>query len=97
MSYVESSNPELRPASKPPRTSIYEYLPILRLPRWSFRKAIGKTRFSRLASEPEDDWKAFTPKRKRIAYSTVVESTVPLEIYLVLSKYVSTLRSLQTN
>ncbi|KAJ2927045.1 hypothetical protein H1R20_g10051, partial [Candolleomyces eurysporus] len=87
MSFVETSNPPLMPASKPPKMSIYDYLPILRLPRWSFKKVVGKTRFSLLASEPEDDWKAFTPKRKRIAYSKVVESTVPFEIYLVLSNY----------
>lgn len=36
--------------------------------------------------EEEEEIVQLRPKKKRIAYSDVVESTVPLEIYLVLSR-----------
>ncbi|KAJ3531970.1 hypothetical protein NMY22_g7935 [Coprinellus aureogranulatus] len=83
---VEATVPPLKPASLPPRSSIYDYIPILKLPRWSMKKAMEKVH---LLGKDEDDeeYIQLIPKKKRIAYSDVVESTVPLEIYLVLSNY----------
>ena len=76
--------PPLKPATLPPHKTIYDYLPILRLPRWTMKKAVEKVRL--LSEDDEEDMRRLRPKKKRIAYSDVVESTVPLEIYLYLSK-----------
>ena len=48
------------------------------------KKAVEKVRL--LSEDDEEDMRRLRPKKKRIAYSDVVESTVPLEIYLYLSK-----------
>ncbi|TEB32551.1 UPF0187-domain-containing protein [Coprinellus micaceus] len=83
---VESPVPPLKPATLPPHKTIYDYLPILRLPRWTMKKAVEKAHL--LSKEDDDeDIRQLRPKKKRIAYSDVVESTVPLEIYLYLSNY----------
>lgn len=82
---VEATVPPLKPASLPPCRTIYDYIPILKLPRWSVKKAMDKVHL--LAKDDyEEEREQLRPKKKRIAYSDVVESTVPLEIYLVLSK-----------
>jgi putative membrane protein len=65
----------LKPARNPPETSVYDYLPFLRLFRW-----IGHGFKKRVITED-------TPKKRRKAYADVVESHIPLEISLVLSNY----------
>ena len=71
---VVSDRP-LKPARNPPEASLLDYIPLLRLFRWIGRKITKSAR----------------PKRvgKKRAHSDVVESHVPLEIVLVLSKYVT--------
>lgn len=49
------------------------------------KKAIEKVHLL-AKDDDEDELAQLRPKKKRIAYSDVVESTVPLEIFLVLSK-----------
>ncbi|KAG2022359.1 hypothetical protein CC2G_000117 [Coprinopsis cinerea AmutBmut pab1-1] len=79
MAQVSTDIPELKPARMPPDTTIYDYFGILRLGRFIGRRLARKTG---LKPDPP-------PKRpkKRIAYSEVVESTVPLELHLILSNY----------
>jgi putative membrane protein len=61
----------LKPARMPPTPSFLDYIPLLRLFRWIGRKVTGSPR------------KAHGRKK---AYHDYVESQVPLEIILVLSK-----------
>jgi len=63
----------LKPARNPPPTSFLDLIPLLRFFRWLFHKTF------RLHHH--------THKHGRKAYSTYVESNVPLEIILVLSNY----------
>ncbi|KAF6749321.1 Bestrophin, RFP-TM, chloride channel-domain-containing protein [Ephemerocybe angulata] len=87
---VEGKRPALKPASYRPEESIYDYLPVLRLPRWTWKRAMEKVRLLAKEDDDEEAPEEEAPKkikRKRIAYSTVVESTVPVELYLVLSNY----------
>ncbi|KIM42437.1 hypothetical protein M413DRAFT_444852 [Hebeloma cylindrosporum] len=71
---VASERP-LKPARNPPVATLLDYIPLLRLFRWIGRKLTGASR----------------PKRvgKKRAYNEYVESHIPLEIVLVLSKYVT--------
>jgi len=71
---VASERP-LRPARNPPEASLLDYIPLLRFFRWIGRKITHSAR----------------PKRvgKKRAYNEYVESHIPLEIVLVLSKYVT--------
>ncbi|KAF8189348.1 Bestrophin, RFP-TM, chloride channel-domain-containing protein [Pholiota molesta] len=64
----------LKPARNPPRVSVLDYIPLLRLFRWIGR---GFTHWSK------DEEK----RKKRRAYSEIVESHIPLEILLTLSNY----------
>jgi len=63
----------LKPARNPPLTSIYDYIPLLRLIRWLIRKML------RLTIPVE--------KRKKKKKKGQVEIQIPLEIFLVLSNY----------
>jgi len=69
--HVYSDRP-LLPARNPPKTSFYDYIPLLRLFKWAGRKITGK-------AKPRQ-------KGKRRAATDIVESHIPLEIILVLSK-----------
>jgi putative membrane protein len=62
----------LKPARNPPHVSVLDYIPLLRLFRWIGR---GFTH-----------WSKDEKKKKRKAYSEIVESHIPLEILLTLSK-----------
>lgn len=62
----------LKPARMPPTPSLLDYVPLLRLFRWIGRKVTG-------AARPKG-------RGKKRAYNEYVESQVPLEIILVLSK-----------
>ncbi|TFK41737.1 Bestrophin, RFP-TM, chloride channel-domain-containing protein [Crucibulum laeve] len=75
---VDSDYP-LKPARNPPPTSIDDYVPLLRFFKWLAR-----------VFPPHSSVKKTTSK-KRKAYSDIVESKVPLEIILTLSKCVSRL------
>jgi len=72
--HVASERP-LRPARNPPEASLHDYIPLLRFFRWIGRAVTRSAR----------------PKRvgKKRAYDDYVESHIPLEIILVLSKYVT--------
>ncbi|KAF8970106.1 Bestrophin, RFP-TM, chloride channel-domain-containing protein [Flammula alnicola] len=67
---------KLKPARSPPHVTIYDYFPLLRFFKW-----IGRGFRRRTAAERE------ASRKKRKAYSEIVESHIPLEIYLVLSNY----------
>ena len=69
--HVYSDRP-LLPARNPPVTSAYDYIPLLRLFKWAGRKITGKVRTRQ--------------KGKRKVGTDIVESHIPLEIILVLSK-----------
>ena len=64
----------LKPARNPPEATLLDYIPLLRLFRWISHKITNTAR----------------PKRvgKKRGYDDYVESHIPLEIVLVLSKYV---------
>jgi putative membrane protein len=72
---VASDRP-LLPSRNPPKTSLLDYIPILRLFRWVARKITG-------AARPRGRGK------NRALFEYYVESNVPLEIILVLSNYSS--------
>lgn len=87
---VNSRFPPLKPASLPPADSIFDHLTFLRIPKWGLKKALDKVHLLGKDEEElneEEELKRLRPKKKRMAYADVVESTVPLEIYLVLSSY----------
>jgi hypothetical protein len=67
----------LKPARNPPKSTIYDDIPLLRFFRWIARTVSRRARVRQLAEGRK-------PKRK--AYEDLVESYVPLEIILVLSK-----------
>ncbi len=69
--------PRLKPARNPPKTTIYDDIPLLGLFRWIARKVSRRARARQLTQGR---------KTKRKAYEDLVESYVPLEIILVLSK-----------
>jgi len=69
--------PRLKPARNPPKSTIYDDIPLLRFFRWIARTVSRRARVRQLAEGRK-------PKRK--AYEDLVESYVPLEIILVLSK-----------
>jgi len=71
---VRSDRP-LQPARIPPKASIYDYIPLLRFFRWIFRIIL------RRAAPPDED-----AARKKKKNRDTVESNVPLEIILVLSR-----------
>lgn len=86
---VNSRFPPLKPASLPPADSIFDHLTFLRIPKWGLKKALDKVHLLGKDEEElneEEELKRLRPKKKRMAYADVVESTVPLEIYLVLSR-----------
>lgn len=72
---VASERP-LKPSRNPPKTSVFDYLPFLRFFKWIARSVSKRARAKQS--------KQRTGKRK--AYSEFVESHIPLEIILVLSK-----------
>lgn len=72
---VTSERP-LKPARCPPETTFYDYIPLFKAFKWMAR-AIS----SRARARPER-------RRRRKAYDGYVESHIPLEIVLVLSKCV---------
>ncbi|PFH49444.1 hypothetical protein AMATHDRAFT_63202 [Amanita thiersii Skay4041] len=73
--FVESDRP-LRPARNPPKNSILDYFPFLRIFKFMARKLKKKS--------PEA---VSVRKTKRHIITDVVESNVPMEIYLYLSNY----------
>lgn len=73
---IESEYP-LRPARNPPTVTMYDYFPLLKIFPWLLRLIKVLTRRA--------DATTAIPRRRK-AYSELVESHVPLEILLVLSK-----------
>ncbi|KAL5528341.1 hypothetical protein ACEPAF_7477 [Sanghuangporus sanghuang] len=82
---------ELKPARNPPRTSLYDYIPLLIIFKpiiWIFKFMYRRVRKDKYATaRPEKDGlrNAFGRKRK----AEIIESSVPLEITLFLSSYLS--------
>ncbi|KAJ3495512.1 hypothetical protein NLJ89_g10614 [Agrocybe chaxingu] len=72
---VASDRP-LKPARNPPSTSIYDYIPLLRLFKWIARKVSRRAR-------TRQSGQRYRRKRNQ----DLVESQIPLEIILVLSNY----------
>jgi hypothetical protein len=71
------SEPFLKPARMPPVQTVSDYIPLIRLFKWIARTVSKRARAKQLASGKK-------PKRK--VYEDVVESYIPLEIILFLSK-----------
>ena len=71
------SEPMLKPARMPPVQTVYDYIPLFKLFKWIARTVSRRARAKQLAS-------GVKPKRK--VYEDVVESYIPLEIILFLSK-----------
>ena len=69
--YVDSEQP-LKPARMPPSTTLCDSIPILRLFKWAVRAILHR-------AHPGEQ-----RRRKKKAFSEVVESNVPLEISLIL-------------
>ena len=69
--YVDSEQ-TLKPARMPPPTSVYDYIPLLRFFKWAVRAILRK-------AHPGEQ-----RRRKKKAFSEIVESGVPLEISLIL-------------
>lgn len=65
----------LKPARNPPKTTLYDFIPLLRFARWAVRRILRRA----LPGEQR--------RRKKKQYGTIVESNVPLEISLFLSNY----------
>ncbi|KAG5651736.1 hypothetical protein H0H81_007625 [Sphagnurus paluster] len=74
---VESHYP-LKPARNPPPSTIYDYIPPLRLFKWIFRTMMRR-------KMPPEELEAINKKKKLYR----VESNVPVEICLVLSRSVT--------
>jgi len=72
---IESHRP-LRPARNPPKTTLYDFIPLFRFVRWVV-KVIAKKNIAEAQME----------ERRRRKKLDTVESNVPLEIILVLSSY----------
>jgi len=73
---IESKHP-LRPARNPPVLTMYDHFPILRFFRW-----IGRICTRQVRGRAEES----TEGGKRKPYTIMVESPIPLELSLVLSK-----------
>jgi len=71
--HVASERP-LKPARNPPETKLHDYIPLIKMFRWIARRVSRRAR-----ARPER-------RQKKKAYQEYVESHVPLEIILVLSK-----------
>jgi hypothetical protein len=71
------AEPRLKPARLPPVQTVYDYVPLFRLFRWIARTISRRARAKQLAA-------GIKPKRR--IYEDVVESYIPLEILLFLSK-----------
>jgi len=69
--YVDSEQ-TLKPARMPPTTTVYDYIPLLRFFKWAVRAILRK-------AHPGEQ-----RRRKKKAFSEIVESNVPLEISLIL-------------
>jgi putative membrane protein len=67
----------LKPARMPPSQTLYDYIPLFRFFRWIARSVSKRARAKQLAAGRK-------PKRK--IYEDVVESYIPLEILLFLSR-----------
>ena len=86
---VVSCDRVLKPARNPPRTTLYDYIPLLVFFKpiiWPFRylyKKIRKDKYPNARPGVEDGRNAFGKKRR----AAVIESSVPLEILLFLSSY----------
>lgn len=74
-----NSEPPLRPARNPPKMSVYDFLPFLRI----FKPIVDKIRG---VTDDYDGRRSILGNKKYIAY---VESNVPLEITLYLSSYLA--------
>ncbi|KAL0958211.1 hypothetical protein HGRIS_000372 [Hohenbuehelia grisea] len=70
----------LKPARSPPQSSLYDYIPLLRLFKWIFRK------LARRAAALADDDNGRNLLGKKMG-PPEIESNVPLEICLYLSSY----------
>ena len=86
---VVSCDRVLKPARNPPRTTAYDYIPLLVIFKpvfWIFRYMYRKIRKSKYeTARPGLDEARDTLGRKRKA--AIIESSVPLEITLFLSSY----------
>jgi putative membrane protein len=71
----------LKPARNPPQSNIYDYIPLLRLFKWIFRRSTG------IATSIRGEGTRTLMGRKR--KPPVVDSNVPLEVSLYLSTYTS--------
>lgn len=69
--YVDSEQ-TLKPARMPPPTTVYDFIPLLRFFKWAVRAILRK-------AHPGEQ-----RRRKKKAFSEIVESNVPLEISLIL-------------
>lgn len=67
----------LKPARMPPVENMYEYIPLFKFFRWIVRMVSKRARAKHLAAGN---------KPKRRIYDDVVESYIPLELLLFLSK-----------
>lgn len=76
-----TSHRPLRPARNPPGTTLYDYFPILRIPKWIFRHIRRQAKPIPKAGSRN----VFGRKRK----TALVDSNVPLEITMYLSSYLS--------
>lgn len=72
--YVDSEQ-TLKPARMPPPTTVYDFIPLLRFFKWAVRAILRK-------AHPGEQ-----RRRKKKAFSEIVESNVPLEISLILQGY----------
>lgn len=73
---ITSHSPLLKPAQNPPKSSLYDYVPLFKFFKWVTRCALRK------AKPPGDEEVAI--KKKKLS---PIESNVPLQICLILSRY----------
>ncbi|KAG5637003.1 hypothetical protein H0H81_006147 [Sphagnurus paluster] len=73
---VDPGNYTLKPARNPPKKTVYDYMPPLRVFRWIYMTMLRRS----MSPEELEAWR----KRKKLCR---VESNVPVEICLVLSSY----------
>ena len=71
------SDVRLRPASDPPKTTVYDFIPLLRFFRWIFHVLLKRTR---------------PGEARHRKYKAHVESNIPLEISLCLARCVRLIR-----
>lgn len=81
---VESEK-ELKPARNPPETSIYDYIPLFRFFKWLILIIFRRTAsLARMADERQKTGRDALGRKRRMGK---VESNVPMEICLYLSRW----------